>query len=360
LRVKPGQFVSKHVLFYYPANRRSVALETLLVAVQGLGHKVTCLTTAPRGVLHEELERHGIACHEHVLPDAHGPRYYLAQARYLARFCRQHAIDTVWSHLQHANLIAVLAQYLMKSRVVAFRHHNQFNMVAEQVVSRNEVIVDTIINKLAKAILVPSQGVRETMRRFESVDIAKVVVAPYLYDFSKYKQPDPARVREIEAEFPCHLRLIMVSRLVAGKGHDVVFPVFKKLVAEGLDLKVLVMDEGDEKARLQSWVAQNGLGDRVFFLGFRSNIVDYLGAAELLIHPSVAEASNSAVKELGLMHRTAAVHQGVGDFDAYVVDGESGFLVPIEAPPPASRPPFAGPTPTSRSWGAWATSCTTT
>src|SRR5262249_18211288 len=116
----------KHVLFYYPENQRAVALETLFQAVQGLGHRVSCLTIAPRGELHDELERHGITSHAYSPAPSRGVRYYLDHVRFLARFCREHKVDTVWSHLQGANLVAVLAQFLIKSRVVVFRHHFHF------------------------------------------------------------------------------------------------------------------------------------------------------------------------------------------------------------------------------------------
>lgn len=322
----------KHVLFYYSANRRTVALETLFQAVQGLGHSVTCLTTAPRGELHQELERHGIESFAYNPAQSGGPRYYLDHVRFLARFCRERKVDTVWSHLLGANLIAVLAQFLIKSRVVVFRHH--FHFVASEgdkkMLNRNELVVDKIINKLARQIVVPSQRVHDGMQRLEAVDMRKVAIAPYIYDFSKYPQPNPARVREIEASLPCRLRIIMVARLLNLKRHAVVFPVFRRLIDEGLDIRVMVMDEGDEKPKLQQYVAQHGLCDRIVFCGFREDVIDYMSAAHLMVHPSVTEASNNAVKEIALLRKAVAVQSGVGDFDTYIVDGENGFLAPIE------------------------------
>jgi glycosyltransferase involved in cell wall biosynthesis len=48
----------------------------------------------------------------------------------------------------------------------------------------------------------------------------------------------------------------------------------------------------------------------------------------VLVHPSLTEASSSAVKEVGLVGRTAIVCQGVGDFDDFIESGRNGFLVP--------------------------------
>jgi glycosyltransferase involved in cell wall biosynthesis len=299
-----------------------------------LGHQVTCLATAPRGELHSELERHGIPSYVFRKEGFWPLPRYLDQARFLARFCRDHRIDTVWSHLQGANVSAVLAQFRTKSRIVVFRHH--FHFVGSEGDARmrntNEQIVDWTVNQLAREIVVPSQGVYDAMMRFEAVDPRKLGVAPYIYDFSKYPAPDAARVRAIEASLPCRLRIIMVARLINLKRHAVVFPVFKRLIEEGLDIKVMVMDDGEERAALERYVAEHELKGRIVFLGYRDNVIDYMAAAHMMVHPSITEASNNAVKEAGLLRKAVAVQSGVGDFDAYIVDGENGFLAPIANP----------------------------
>jgi glycosyltransferase involved in cell wall biosynthesis len=50
-----------------------------------------------------------------------------------------------------------------------------------------------------------------------------------------------------------------------------------------------------------------------------------MAAADLMIHPSLTEASCNAVKEMALLGKTAVVCAGVGDFNDYVQDGVNGF-----------------------------------
>jgi glycosyltransferase involved in cell wall biosynthesis len=326
--------VQKRLLFYYSGNRRTIALETVFEAMRRLGHQVTCLTTVPRGELHAELERHGIPCYAFRKQGFWLLPHYLAQARFLARFCRDHRIDTVWSHLQGANLSAVLAQFRTKSRIVVFRHHFHFIGSEGDARMRNtkERIVDWAVNRLAREIVVPSQTVYDAMMRFEAVDQRKLGVAAYVYDFSKYPAPNADRVRAIVASMPCRLRIIMVARLINLKRHAVVFPVFKRLIEEGLDIRVMVMDDGEERAALERYVEEHELTDRIVFLGHRDNVIDYMAAAHIMVHPSITEASNNAVKEAGLLRKAVVVQSGVGDFDAYIVDGENGFLAPTANP----------------------------
>ena len=62
-------------------------------------------------------------------------------------------------------------------------------------------------------------------------------------------------------------------------------------------------------------------------VGFRSDFINFMAAADLLIHPSLTEASNNVVKELALLEKGVAVCKDVGDFNDYIRDGQNGFMI---------------------------------
>jgi len=325
--------MSKHILLYYPPNKRSVAIETLCKTVVEAGHKLTVLTLTEKDNFHTQVEQMGIPTYATVMAKKPSWKYYLHQARYLIRFCREHKIDSVWSHLQEANMIAVLAQRFLKARTVAFRHHAESAFYAEYGAqfgmqrNRNEVRFDKIINRLAKTIVIPSSGVWYGMEKYEKCDMKKVKLLPYIYDFSTYQQPDEKKVQLLKDEYDCRLRLIMVSRMVPTKQHLPVFQLVKKLVDEGLSIKMIVMDDGPLRPELEAFIAANNLSGIIAMVGFRNDFINYMAAADLLIHPSLTEASNNVVKELALLEKGVAVCKDVGDFNDYIKDGENGFMI---------------------------------
>lgn len=291
------------------------------------------LTLTEKDAFHNQLEKMGIPCAVTVMDRKPSWKYYLHQARYLIKYCKKHRIDQVWSHLQEANMIAVLAQRFMKARVITFRHHAESAFYAEygqqfgMQRNRNEVRFDTIINRLAKTIVVPSSGVWYGMEKYERCDMRKVKLLPYIYDFSTYQQPDPEKVGVLCREYDCHLRLIMVSRMVPTKQHLPVFEIVKKLVEEGMSVKLIVMDDGPLRPQLEEYIHNNGLEQVISLVGFRTDFINYMAAADLLIHPSLTEASNNVVKELALMEKGVAVCRDVGDFNDYIRDGENGYMI---------------------------------
>src|SRR5258706_1408390 len=157
----------KKVLLYYPPNKRSVAIETLCIAIKEAGHELIVLTLTERGSFHEALEKKGIKTFTHVPKHKRGWKYFLflKRARYLVRFCRQNNIDTVWSHLQEGNIISVMAQPFLKAKLVTFRHHAESAFYAEfgkqlgMRRNKGEAFYDKIINRFARSIVVPSSGV---------------------------------------------------------------------------------------------------------------------------------------------------------------------------------------------------------
>lgn len=308
------------ILFYYPSNKRTISIESLIRELIKKGHQITLLTLCEKGDLHTELEQIGVKTFTHVISKNNSLLYHFNQAAYLVHFCRDNNIQSIFSHLQQANIIAVFAQYFTKAKVIIFRHHDYAR-------NKKESRADKIINRLASLIVVPSSGVQRLMLKNERVQPKKIKIIPYIYDFGEYKKPDQAQVATIRKHYNCHLLLIMVSRLVPQKRHHLTFTVIHKLVKEGYNIKLLVMDTGTETEMLETFIRDNHLENNIFLLGYKTNVIDYIGAADVLVHPSISEASCSAVKEAGLLEKRVIVCKGVGDFDEYIVDGENGYVL---------------------------------
>ncbi len=325
----------KKVLLLYPPNKRSVAIETLCKAVHEAGHELIFLTLTEKGPIHTALESTGIKTFTYPVSKTSGWKYarFWRQSRYLLKFCRRHNIDMVWSHLQEANIIALMAQPFLKAKLILFRHHAESAFQAEfgkqmnMKRSRGEVWWDKIINRLGKTIVIPSSGVWYGMEKYEKCNMKKVKLLSYIYDFSTYQRPDDQKVKLLREQYPCRLMLIMISRMIVSKQHRPVFEVVQKLVNEGLSVRMIVMDDGPLRKELEGFVAVHKLSDHFIFTGFREDFINYMQAADLLIHPSVTEASNNVVKEMALLEKTAAVCRNVGDFNDYIEANRNGYFL---------------------------------
>lgn len=324
------------ILLFWPRNVLTIPLDVPLVKLLQRGHEVVVLTMSSKGALHDYFGNIGIPSYSLDLPDINGPRNLWAAANGLVRFCRQHQVEAVFSHLQQANFAAALAKERLPKKLIFFRHHLKSDhlfsprMRSQEGLSipRAERIQDWVIHRRASQIVVPSKSVFEATRLQGGVSEKRLSVIPYQYDFPDMaSKVSPERVLSIRENYPADLLAISIMRMVPYKRHHVLIKGFAKAVTNGKNIHLLLLDDGPTQPYLQALSEELGVSDRVHFLGFRTDVLDLLSASDLQILPSLSDASNSAAKESGLVGTPVAAMWGVGDFEDYIIDGENGFLL---------------------------------
>jgi glycosyltransferase involved in cell wall biosynthesis len=126
-------------------------------------------------------------------------------------------------------------------------------------------------------------------------------------------------------------RILSVGRLVPRKGHTYLIEAIKKLVAEGLDIKLVIVGFGPEKERLAKQA--EGLNCEIRSELSEDEVNQEYQKADIFVLPSVTD--NQGEKEgLGLVSLEAMSFNvpvvafdngGVGEV---VIDGKTGILLP--------------------------------
>jgi glycosyltransferase involved in cell wall biosynthesis len=326
------------ILVLSPNNVVHSPVDVPLLKLRDRGHRIALWTAAPFGDLHRHYVANGLEAHAVEVHPWPGPARHAFYARELGRFLTRSPVDIVFTHLQPMNFAAVLARVTRLSRVptIVFRHHAAaFHLASPELRavagSRKTRIIDAFLHRFAEHIVTPGTGVRDLAIR-EGADPAKVSVIPYAYDFDQMQRSvDLRRVAALRAEFPARLRLLVVMRFVPMKRHSLAIDVLAELVRRKHDVNLTLLDRGPELEKIQGMVARLGLTDRVRFVGFSKEVLAHLAAADFVLCPSLEDASNSVIKEAGLMRRPVAAVQGVGDFDDYIRNGDNGFLLPARS-----------------------------
>lgn len=315
-----------NILLYYQVANRSIFLESLVEHFIKRGHKVFFLTTCDKGILHNKISELGAQIEAHP-SEASLLKQVFTQTSYLIRYCRKHQIDVVYSHLQFANLIGLLAQRFIKAKVVPCRHHvDEVAIVANS----NAMRIDWLVNKLAKKIVVVSNASKQYMTKHEKVPAEKIEVIFLGYNFNRYEKPNADKVASIRRDLDAKLVLIIVARMTKDKRHHLALEAVKQLISEGFDIKLLVLGSGPEESKLKAFAKSENLENQIVFTGFLDNTIDYVSAADLLISPSIIESSNQVVKEAALVSKPSLVCAGIGDFDEYIKNHYNGLTMTKE------------------------------
>jgi glycosyltransferase involved in cell wall biosynthesis len=126
--------------------------------------------------------------------------------------------------------------------------------------------------------------------------------------------------------------VVAVGRLHHQKGFDVLLEALAQ-VRSTRAVHAAIVGGGPEDAWLAATSQQLGLDGSVTFIGHSDRPVDELAAADLVVIPSRWESGPLVLLE-AMSHGRPVVATPVGFVPDLVRDGETGWVVPVEAPGP--------------------------
>jgi glycosyltransferase involved in cell wall biosynthesis len=297
-----------------------------MLSFKNEGHQIFSLSQAEGHHIHDFLKSKDVNVFSYTLGGKKNVWYYLRHLIFFVKFCHRYKINIVYSHLESANFVASVGQFLIKAKVFLCRHHvNEANLYQ---FDRN--VYYRLTNALAKKILVVSQQAKDYMIKFEKVRASKILHINLAYDFSLYAPPDNVLVNGLRQSMQCDLLLISVGRLTKFKRPDISVDVLHALVEKNFNAKLIVLGKGELENELKDKIQFLGLTESVIFPGHVPNVLDYLAASDFLVHPSLLESSCVVVKEAGLVKLPVVVSQGIGDFDDYLIHRSNAFVVDRE------------------------------
>ncbi len=121
---------------------------------------------------------------------------------------------------------------------------------------------------------------------------------------------------------PC--TFVMVARFLAPKDHATLLDAFARVPAPA---RLWLVGDGPERAAAERQASRLGLGDRVGFLGARSDIPGLLAQAQVGVLSSRQEGFPLVVLE-AMRAGLPVVATAVGGIAEAIDEGETGFLVP--------------------------------
>lgn len=144
------------------------------------------------------------------------------------------------------------------------------------------------------------------------------------------------QMREYEAKFNRYkydlakddFVILMVAEVNKNKNHQQMIQAVELLKQRGKSVKVLCAGEGMMFERTQEEVSKRGLQDSILMLGYRTDIKELIGVSDIGILLSYREGLPRNIMELMACGKPV-VGTNVRGIRDLVVDGETGFLVPI-------------------------------
>lgn len=186
---------------------------------------------------------------------------------------------------------------------------------------------DRVANALSHCITVNAQAVGQDTIRRDKVAPSKLVHIPNGLDFTRFALPSNAREagRRSLGLAEHETAVLSVGNLIPYKGHADLLRAIPLIRTDNLRFFVAGEDRGIEKD-LRALVRELGIGERVTFMGGRSDVPALMCAMDLFVLPSHEEGLSNALLE-ALAAGMPVVATDVGGNREVLEDGRFGILV---------------------------------
>ena len=238
---------------------------------------------------------------------------------------RKHAIEVVNSHSSIDSWCTALAN-LVRPKTVLVRTRHLSIAVPRHFFGR-------WLYRQPHAVVTTGEALRQTLIDVNGMPAQNVLSIPTGVDLTRF---DPARFdrSKVRREFGIadHEPLIgTIAILRSMKGHGVLLGAMPAVLARFPDCRFLwvgdVHHDPSYRLSLQTRAKEMGLGERLIFAGYRSDVPEILAALDLVVLPSTRDEGVPQSLTQALAMAKPAVATRVGAVGEIVRDGQTGVLV---------------------------------
>jgi len=229
------------------------------------------------------------------------------------------------------NLIASLA--VKAARVPCYvigRHYSDLIYLLTRGLKRKAYLAaEGFCNKTATRIVAPTETVARILTDLQGVPGEKVAVIPYGLDFNKYRVSSPGAPSRLRSEYGLERKYLALTcgRLSLEKGLEYLLRAIPQVRRVNKDFRLVMVGSGPCEAELRKLCQELGLEDIAQFVGWRSDAMDWIAAANLVVQPSLSESWCQVLAE-ALAFTKPIIMTPVGAAPEMIGNNERGRLVP--------------------------------
>ena len=253
------------------------------------------------------------------------PGVHLGVVRKIARIVKEKQIDIIHTHNEKAQLYGGLAGLLAGVPVVHTKHgKNNLNW--------RSILRNNISARLCQKVVAVSQDAAMQCIHDEKINSSKVVTILNGVDTELFSPAPTQSEFKQQLGFTADTLVVgIVARLAEIKDHATLIEASRILMESGYPFRLLVVGDGQLRAKLETHVNSLGLDKRVIFTGVRDDIPNLMRGMDIFVLSSLSEGISLTLLE-AMACCLPVVATAVGGNPEVVVCGETGLLVPPQNP----------------------------
>jgi N-acetyl-alpha-D-glucosaminyl L-malate synthase BshA len=287
-------------------------------------HFISYALPSRLNILHERVHFHEVTVTPYPLFDPYPP-YTLALATKMAEVADYEKLDVLHVHyaIPHA-ISAHLAKQILGStrlKVITTLHGTDITLVGRDA---SYLPITKFGIEVSDGVTAVSRWLRdETANSFATKK--RIEIIPNFVDPKRFQRNRSAFCQLFGSssdKLICH-----VSNFRPVKRVMDVLAIFHR-ATRVVPSRMIMIGDGPDRSLAEAFCREHHLRDRVFFLGNVPNVEEIVGASDLFLLPSESESFGMAALE-AMASEVPVIATKSGGLPEVVVDGESGYLLPV-------------------------------
>lgn len=137
-----------------------------------------------------------------------------------------------------------------------------------------------------------SHSVEDVMREYYKLTNTTTIYNPIDVDFIKTRAQE-----QIEFTPSKGFNIVSVGRLVPQKGYDLLIPIVKRLIDEGLNITLYILGEGEQRKCLERQIEELRVQENIYLMGYCTNPYAIVSKMDVLVCSSRAEGYSLVIAE---------------------------------------------------------------
>lgn len=279
---------------------------------------IACLDQV--GELGESLAADGVS----VLNLRRRPGFDWRCVRRLRRLCEEERIEVIHAHQYTPFAYAVAMRAFGRRPPVLFTEHGRFY---PDYPSLKRKIFNRLLPDKRDRFVAVGEAVRQALIKNEGLPARRVEVVYNGIDLTAYERATSAReqIRHQLGLAPDAFVVLQVARLDTIKDHKTAIRAIAAARPKCPQLKLLIVGDGPERARIKDEIASAGLDEHIMMLGTRTDVPRLLAAADAFLLTSLSEGIPVTIIE-AMAAELPVVATNVGGISELISDGQTGLL----------------------------------
>ena len=285
------------------------------------------IACAGEGFLVDEARKLGID----VFPIDIDNRLMVTSYKELARLYRQHQFDIVHTHGGTAGFWGRgVSRLVGKPHVHIHTYHGIHYLGISSTVPRWFKHIDRSLLNVTDAVICVCKSDYEKGLAARIVSSSKASIVPYGIEIDRFRSDAMRGAARSSLHYDdTNFVFGNIGRLHVQKGQEYFLRAFQSVRQKHSQAKLLIIGEGDLRARLESLAKDLGIERDVQFVGSRTDIPNLLSAMDVFTLPSLWEGQPISLLEAMAASKPliASRVDGIADI---LVDGQNGLLVLVK------------------------------